>query len=275
MQCYAPVKMRERLVRLSRWLGPPLVVGLVLGLLGPFGTYQSLAAGPRLAYWLAVISMNWFLTNAIVRQAEALAGDRLPMSRISVPLLGAWLAALPETGIMVLANGLSGIGWPANMVVLLGQVLVLLTAITLPIYTLEEMRARLDDRRDQDQPAAGAPTKPMTEAQTTWHAEEGPARFAARLPRPIGGQLLCLETQDHYLVIHHSRGSEMILCRMKDAARELDGLGLRVHRSWWVARDAVASVERDGHCTFLCLTDTRRVPVGRSFRADLKAAGWL
>lgn len=67
----------------------------------------------------------------------------------------------------------------------------------------------------------------------------------------------------------------MILCRMEDAARELDGLGLRVHRSWWVAADAVEGSDREGQRTLLRLTDGRRVPVGRSFRADLKAAGWL
>ena len=81
--------------------------------------------------------------------------------------------------------------------------------------------------------------------------------------------------QDHYLVVHHSGGSEMILCRMEDAARELGALGWRVHRSWWVAADAVYGPEREGQRILLRLTDDRRVPVGRSFHSDLKAAGWL
>jgi DNA-binding LytR/AlgR family response regulator len=67
----------------------------------------------------------------------------------------------------------------------------------------------------------------------------------------------------------------MILCRMEDAMRELGGLGQRVRRSWWVAADAVEGVEREGQRTFLRLADRRRVPVGRSYRPDLKAAGWL
>jgi DNA-binding LytR/AlgR family response regulator len=37
----------------------------------------------------------------------------------------------------------------------------------------------------------------------------------------------------------------------------------------------VESVEREGQRTLLLLTDGRRVPVGRSFRPALKAAGWL
>jgi len=42
-----------------------------------------------------------------------------------------------------------------------------------------------------------------------------------------------------------------------------------------VADDTVDGVERDGQRTLLRLTDGRRVPVGRSFRPDLKTAGWL
>jgi DNA-binding LytR/AlgR family response regulator len=42
-----------------------------------------------------------------------------------------------------------------------------------------------------------------------------------------------------------------------------------------VAADAVDRVERAGQRTLLRLTDGRHVPVGRSYRPDLKAAGWL
>lgn len=67
----------------------------------------------------------------------------------------------------------------------------------------------------------------------------------------------------------------MILCRTEDAARKFAGLGRRIHRSWWVAAEAVAGVERAGQRTLLRVVDGRRVPVGRSFRPGLKAAGWL
>ena len=78
--------------------------------------------------------------------------------------------------------------------------------------------------------------------------------------------------QDHYLSVHHAGGSEMILCRMDDAVRELASAVRRVHRSWWAAGDVV---EREGRRTFLRLADQRCVPVSRSYRPDLKAAGWL
>jgi hypothetical protein len=276
--------MRERMSRLSLRLGPPLGVGLVLGLIGPFGTFDLLPVVPRLAYWLAVVSANWLLADAVVRRVGAVADDRLPIPQIAVPLAGACLAAVPATGIVALANGLSGIGWPGNVAVLFGQVLVLLAAIALPVYTWEVMQERVAARAGPAPPDAGAarpipserPSGPQPSPPEGGRmGADGLALFLSRLPGPPGGRLLCLEMQDHYLVVHHSGGSEMILCRMEDAARELGGLGLRVHRSWWVAADAVTGVERAGQRTLLRLVDDRRVPVGRSFRPHLKAAGWL
>ncbi len=267
--------MRERLARLSLRLGPPVGVGLVMGLIGPFGMYHSLPALPRLAYWLVVVSVNWLLADAIIRRVVAVAGDRAPLPRLTVPLVGACLAALPATGVVALANGLSGIGWPENVAVLFGQVLLLLAAIALPVYTWEVTKTRLDAMPDPAPPVGSPSVGARSETETRQAGSEDLSLFAARLSAPLGGRLLCLEMQDHYLKVHHSAGSEMILCRMEDAARELGGLGRRVHRSWWVAADAVEGVEREGQRTFLRLTDGRSVPVGRSYRPDLKAAGWL
>lgn len=268
--CYQSFTMRERFARLSLRLGAPLSVGLVLGVIGPFGTFDLLPATTRLPYWLIVVSANWLLADAILRRVDTLGGARLPVPRLLVPLLGACFAAVPATGIVALANGLSGIGWPEDVALLVLQVLVLLAAIALPVYTWEDMRERMEAGPDL---ALADPTEQVVEGPTQERA--GLSLFAARLAGPIDGRLLCLEMQDHYLIVHHTSGSEMILCRMEDASRELEGLGRRVHRSWWVAADAVTGTEREGQRTLLRLSDERLVPVGRSFRADLRSADWL
>jgi DNA-binding LytR/AlgR family response regulator len=101
-----------------------------------------------------------------------------------------------------------------------------------------------------------------------------PARssFHARLPAELDGRLLCLEQEDHYLRVHTTTGRALIHARMADAARELGAEGLRVHRSWWVARDAVAALERPGDGRLqLRLTDGRVVPVGKTYRDRVRA----
>lgn len=259
--------MREWIGEIAPRLIAPLAVGGVLGLLGPFGTYDLLPLLPRLGYWLAVVSFNWALTDTGIRHVERVAGDRLAAPRLSVPLLGALIVSVPATGVVVLANGLSGIGWPASVMTLYGQVLLLLCAISLPVYSWALLRDAA--RLTQPEAESRAPTPPEGADAT------GLALFLARLPRPLEGRLLCLEMQDHYLAVHTTGGTQLILCRMEDAARELVGLGRRVHRSWWVATDAVEATSRNGQRQFLRLTGGRQVPIGRTFKPELKKVGWL
>jgi len=82
--------------------------------------------------------------------------------------------------------------------------------------------------------------------------------------------------EDHYLRIHTALGSDLILLRLRDALAELGPTrGRQVHRSWWVADGAVASVERDAGRITLVLRNGLRVPVSKSFREPVKEAGWL
>lgn len=269
--------MREHMAQTAGRLMLPIGVGLVLGLIGPFGTFDLLPTIPRMAYWLAVVSVNWLLTDAIVRRVDWLVSHRMPVPRLLLPLLGAAVASVPATAVVATANGLSGIGWPSDVILLFGQVLILLTAICLPVYTWEDLQERLG-------PANGLATSTADRADEHNETDEaaqasversGISLFTARLKEPIRGHLLCLEMQDHYLVVHSTGGTEMILCRMEDAARELEGIGYRVHRSWWVAKGAVTAVERDGQRMLLRLADDRLVPVGRSYRPNVRAAGWM
>jgi DNA-binding LytR/AlgR family response regulator len=64
--------------------------------------------------------------------------------------------------------------------------------------------------------------------------------------------------------------------RLSDAADELEGLeGAQVHRSWWVARDAIVEARRgDGRAT-LTLKDGSEVPVSRTYARQLRARGWI
>ena len=48
-----------------------------------------------------------------------------------------------------------------------------------------------------------------------------------------------------------------------------------MHRSWWVARQAVREIVHDGRNLRLKLTSGLEAPVARAKVAELKAAGWL
>ncbi len=104
-----------------------------------------------------------------------------------------------------------------------------------------------------------------------------PPKFLGRLPEKLqGAEIFAVEAEDHYLRLHTSLGQDLILLRLADAIVELEGIeGAQTHRSWWVARSAVASAERgDGRAT-LTLKDGAEVPVSRGFAKQLRAAGWF
>ena len=101
--------------------------------------------------------------------------------------------------------------------------------------------------------------------------------FLSRLPLKFRqAELHAVSSEDHYLRVHTSLGEELILMRLADAVRELDGGGgLQVHRSWWVAKAAVRDVKRQGGKVSLVLPSSKEAPVSRTFTAEVKAAGLL
>ena len=103
-----------------------------------------------------------------------------------------------------------------------------------------------------------------------------PARFLDRLPPKLrGARLIAVEAEDHYLRLHTDRGSDLILMRLSDALAELEGLeGAQTHRSWWVAKDAVASVARGDGRAALTLTGDLTAPVSRRYAKALRETGW-
>ena len=82
--------------------------------------------------------------------------------------------------------------------------------------------------------------------------------------------------EDHYVRAHGPDASTLILQRMRDAEAELAAIdGMRVHRSWWVARWAVEQVLRDGRNYRLRLVGGIEAPVARERITALRDAGWL
>ncbi len=106
---------------------------------------------------------------------------------------------------------------------------------------------------------------------------EAPApSFFGRIPAHLGTSVQALAAEEHYMRVYTDRGSALMLYRTSDAIRELAGRdGCQVHRSYWVAREAVAEVVRTGGQVSLRLHDGLLVPVSRSFRVAAMAAGLL
>lgn len=94
------------------------------------------------------------------------------------------------------------------------------------------------------------------------------------MPLPQRGKLLALSVADHYVDIVTDRGKALVLMRFADAIRETGGVaGLQIHRSHWVAREAVVRSHRAGGKLLLELSNGLRLPVSRSFLPEVREAG--
>ena len=236
-------------------LAASLIVGLVLAASGAFETGR-LPVVPRFAYWIGLVGGG----VAVARLIRELVVRSAWLSR------SAWLAAgsigLATALLMTLVVGVSN-GLIVRAPPLWDRIYAVFPDVVLVTASLTVLSILV---------RGGASSR-------THQAPEGapPPRFLSRLPAKLsGGALFAVEAEDHYLRLHTSKGQDLILMRLSDALPELEGIeGARTHRSWWVARAAIVSVERaEGRAT-LTLADGTEAPVSRSYLKPLRDAGWF
>lgn len=258
MNVTLPFASRESTRRLRRHLIAVVLAIAVFSWLGPFGTATRLEPGVLVAYWALAIAGNWLIAMAIVPFAIRLflQVGRPALAGIAA---GSAIAALPGTGLVwILEWGLAGTTASATMLTwLYGCVVVVYLVLSFLAWQFVELPLQAREERATPPQPARAP-------------------FLSRLPARLGEDLLHLHMQDHYVEAATAKGSELVLLRFRDALREVEGLdGMQVHRSHWVARDAVSRVVRRDGRIFLELSNGTRVPVSRSFQPALREGGWL
>lgn len=102
--------------------------------------------------------------------------------------------------------------------------------------------------------------------------------FFQRLERLTGlqvAELVAIEAEDHYVQVHSTRGKELVYVRFRDALEQLVGVpGLQIHRSAWVARQGVATLERQGRNLHVVLVTGERLRVSASNLGALREAAF-
>lgn len=254
-------------------------IGVFLGVIGPFGSFNSGPAEMRIAFWTIDVWIGFIVISTTVRLSMRAA------LRFDLP---AWFAlpvgvAIGCGPLMILISLFSSLFWPSvhsHMGSLLGQygqILAISEPCAFAYYFLADrgMRTAVGSAQHHPGPSVQAPVRAAGPPAPPILGETSPA-FLDRLPPRLGRDLICLQMEDHYVRAHTPRGSDLILIPLKDAIAELsDTEGLQVHRSWWVARRAVTRPVASGRNLSLNLSNGLEVPVSRASVAKLRAAGWL
>lgn len=116
------------------------------------------------------------------------------------------------------------------------------------------------------QPASPAP------AEVSAPDETGPAAdgLRARLPQALGADIIHLRADLNYLHVSTPVGNAMVLYSLTRAARELDDLGLIVHRAHWVAYAHVVRTRRTAQGLVLTLSNGVDAPVSRRRQSEVR-----
>lgn len=236
----------------ARRAGLVLGMALLLGFAGPFGTYPALRTPVRYAFWIGMVFAGY---------AAALAADKLvpaaprlgqamrlvavaTASALPATFLTAWVLTFVQPGRVI---------EPRHLPALFVAVAAVQVAIVFTL--LRELKS---------------PSQPLP-ARIREKSGSFPQALLSRLPKRLGEEIIALEAEDHYLRVHTTLGSELVLMRLSDAVASIEpDLGLQVHRSWWVAHAAICEVNRADQRLQLRLANGLAVPVGRTYSAAVR-----
>jgi len=230
------------------------VLGLVVGLVGPFGTFEAINLVPRLAYWTAIVLVTALAGTFTASLVEAWLQPILPLFIVVV------IAAMVAGPIIALIVAAINVG-------IFGPVLAVIDVMTLMLYcTLISLAVISASVLLERSPAVPTPVLTSDKA----------APLLDRLTLPQRGRLLHIAVSDHYVDVTTEKGTSLVLMRLSDAIRETAPIaGLQVHRSHWVALDAVRRGVRQNGKAMLELENGTLVPVSRTYMAAVKQAGLL
>ncbi|MBP2160160.1 MULTISPECIES: LytTR family DNA-binding domain-containing protein [Asticcacaulis] len=222
--------LTERSAPLLRWqslLSLP-VAGIIIGLIGPFGSYVGMTVLERIGHFVLCVTLiggcSLIVSYDIARRFfqgywplwAGLCVDLALVLPGAAVVYGSLSLFAPD----VVANvGPASLIWQNLLMTLIFRVISL---------ALSWQRIREGGHVE---------TKPEV-------AEEAPA-FHARLPRGLRSQpILALSSEDHYLRVHTPKGEALILMTMAEAVAMLPH-GFQIHRSHWVADTAIKEARSD------------------------------
>lgn len=270
MRDFANLHIEVGFLRILVKSGLALLYAAFLAFLAPFGTYRF-STVERVGYWTVQMGA-WLILSLVFSWVLTRAARPWDQRR---RILAVFLATLPMMLITGIANNMMT-GWQPDA----GELAELFVSISLiggshsflsdqivsNLVQVDPPYMRKGDEQDISNQALDPHLAPMPSAGST---------LVAKLPPHVRGKIISMQVEDHYVRVRSLNGSAMVLIRFSDALRGIAHVeGAQVHRSWWVATDAVTAIRKTGRTAQLTLSDGTKVPVSQPYLAQaLKAWG--
>jgi hypothetical protein len=247
------------------------VLACVVGFMGPFGTYLNERLVERVNYWWQLLMGAFLLIRPTILLLLRIASSTdLPARSVvfwgvvisSAPLAFIWRSVGQQEFREL--DGYAGL-LPFS----------LLCSLTVMGVSQWAETADLGLRRRPVGRSKSSDSVLIEDQEGDESRTLEPA-LRSRLSDSFTGPILALQSEDHYVRVHGENASELILMRLRDAIAEMDGVeGEQVHRSWWIARDAVATAKPSGRSWAITLKNGQIAPVARDSVERLQAEGLL
>lgn len=240
-----------------------VLVGIALGVAGPFDTFDAMPLAPRVVYWTLMVVITYlggsFASDFAKHffNAKNASESIVLVARVIAPLFPVIPLVFTFNALALSVNPFSG---PAvwGLVLYVGAIGLVVSLLGILV--------------------SGAPSNPADVPSSKSDQDVSTQRpsILERVELAKRGELISLSVQDHYVEISTQNGQSLVLMRLSDAMKETGRAeGLQIHRSHWVALAAVRNVaKRDGK-TLVQLSNGKELPVSRTFLSAVKAAGLM
>ncbi len=240
--------MKETLKRFIPLIVTSVIAGVILSILGPFGTSRFNFL-ERAGYWIGLCAAGGIGAGLIDLMAQ----------KLNRPLK-IWQHTLGQSiGSTLFVCVFLFVMWPPHSMIGLLLTLFYVWVVAIVICSVGAL---------------------MKQARKTPNIENIASTRAALLerlpPKFRSADIYAISAEDHYVRVHSAVGDEMILMRLTDAIKEVAPLmGVQTHRSWWVAEKGVETVHRKNGKTSITLKNGLIASVSRNGAKAVKDAGWL
>lgn len=237
------------------WLASVVVTSVA----GPFGTFATMTGPVRVAYWLAVISASVLVGYSMRALALMLVDRKRPFLLDGMIVV---LMTVVFTPVAWQITRLAGAAYP-SLQAIAGYVMLCSTVVVVSRRVMPGFEAEGYDFLPEIDPLP-SDTAPQP-------------RLLRRLRPDVMGDVLRLTANDHFVEVVTMNGAETLRMRLADAIDEMEPVkGYCVHRSHWVAHQAVKKAERENsHKLFVVLANGDRIPVSRKYRVNVEKAGLI
>ncbi|MEO0550655.1 MAG: LytTR family transcriptional regulator DNA-binding domain-containing protein [Pseudomonadota bacterium] len=243
-------KMRRTLIAF-------VAVSAFLAFINPYNAAGTMSYPAAFLYWLGMVGAGGLGGNLAVMAYKYIFPDGPRLVGLAISALMATVAVLIFIVVVTVARGYYV---PLEAI---PRLFFLILVISIAITAMSDLIDRAFANEDTP-PETGKAVEPM-------------AAFLERLPvKYRTAELHAISSEDHYLRVYTNLGEALILMRLADAVRELEGAaGAQVHRSWWIAKASIADEKRQNGRSLLVLKSGTEVPVSRSYHARAKELGLI